>query len=80
MATRIHITRDGAPLVGAKVLVGTLVGTRLTTNADGKISFDLTPPDWQGWAELFIEDAEGLSATSTLHIKEGKDHTVALGS
>jgi len=75
MATKIRVVRNGTPVTDVHVLVGELVGERLKTNAEGKVSFDLTL-DWQGYVNVLLELPEGINATALVHIKEGKTHDV----
>ena len=79
MATRIHVIENNLPIEGVKVWVGSLVGTKLNTNAEGKVSFDLET-NWQGYVTIYIELSDGTPVTSSLIIKEGNDHIVDLSN
>ena len=76
MATKITIMRDGVPVEGATVIIGGIVGSELTTNVRGNVSFDLDS-DWQGFVDVKIN--AGSIATATVHIIEGETHVIDLG-
>jgi uncharacterized GH25 family protein len=73
--TTIKVWRSGVPVENIHVLVGSVVGDRMKTNANGKVDFDLTT-DWQGYVDVHMEDDAGIVATATIHIKEGRNHDV----
>jgi hypothetical protein len=77
MATRIHVSLNGEPMKGADVYVGELLGTKLTTNANGRVSFELTPADWKGCVTILIEGVPTMQRViAQVLLKEGKDHEI----
>ena len=76
MTTKITIMRNEVPVEGATVVVGGIVGSEMTTNVRGNVSFDLDA-DWQGFIDVKI--IAGSMATATVHIIEGETHIIDLG-
>ena len=74
MAIKITVLSNGTPVSGVTVLVGDLVGTLMTTNLRGVVSFDLTT-GWEGFVILYME-VLGIPQTALVHLIEGQNHNV----
>ena len=69
---------NGEPVRGASVYVNTLVGEKLTTNAHGRVSFELTA-GWAGFASIMIEGIPLVErAVSTILLEEGRNHDIRI--
>lgn len=77
--TRIKVLRGGVPVEGAWVLVDTIAGERLQTDAEGfvDISDDVTT-DWRGFVLVHVQD--DTTSFSMVDLKEGRTHEVELAS
>ena len=76
MATRIHVYLDGVAVQGADVYVGSVLGEKLTTNANGRVSFALTD-GWKGFVNVMVEGIPSIDrVVSQVLLREGRDHDI----
>ena len=76
--TKIRVMEGAAPIVGATLVVGDVLGQVKETDEDGRIAFDLDPGAVH-YVHVHITLMGGRQAIGLLLLTEGQENVIYLG-